>query len=79
MKYKIENKLQDLYGLEDSQAVMLWKDGRYVDVLQSKIDMAKALQKKLMEVPMLKRDTPRINRIGKSIVHNLKLLKEVRK
>ena len=79
MKHKIENKLQDLYGLEDSQAVMLWKDGRYVDVLQSKIDMAKALQKKLMEVPMLKRDTPRINRIGKSIVHNLKLLKEVRK
>ena len=75
----MQDKLQDLYGLEDSQAVMLWKDGRYVDVLQSKIDMAKALQKKLMEVPMLKRDTPRINRIGKSIVHNLKLLKEVRK
>ena len=74
----MQDKLQDLYGLEDSQAVMLWKDGRYVDVLQSKIDMAKALQKKLMEVPMLKRDTPRINRIGKSIVHNLKLLKEVR-
>ena len=75
----MNDKLQDLYGLEDSQAVMLWKDGRYVDVLQSKIDMAKTLQKKLMEAPMLKRDTPRINRIGKSIVHNLKLLKEVRK
>ena len=79
MKHKVENKLQDLYGLEESQAVMLWKDGRYVDVLQSKIDMAKALQKKLMEVNMMQRDIARIKRIGDSIVHNLKLLKEVRK
>ena len=77
MKYETDGKIRDLYGISECEAVMLWKDGLYVNVLRHKIALAKELQKKLLEAPMMKRDSKRINRIGEAIAFNHRLIKEV--
>ena len=74
---KIEDKLLDLYGISQAEATYYWKDLMYVEALRDKVDKAKKLQSKLLKVPMMKRDVPRIKRIGDAIVHNNLLINEV--
>ena len=74
-----DNKIKDLYGISSSEAVILWKDGLYTNVLRHKIALAKELQKKLLNVNMMKRDSKRIQRIAEAINFNYRLIKEVEK
>ena len=74
---KITDKLKDLYGIDKDVAKVYWRASLYVDVLKDKLERAKKLQAKLMEEPMMKRDTNRIGRIGNAIAHCTMLLKEI--
>lgn len=76
---KPEDKLLDLYGISQAEAVYYWHDKLYTEVLKDKIEKAKKLQGKLMNMSMLKKDTARIKRIGDDIAANSNLLREVRK
>ena len=66
-----------LYAISQSEATYYWKDMTYIQVLRDKIAKATKLQKKLMDMPMLKRDSQRIKRIGEDIARNNLLLKEI--
>ena len=74
---KIEDKLLDLYGISQAEATYYWKDLMYIEALRDKVDKATKLQKKLMDMPMLKRDLQRIARIGEDIAKNNILLREI--
>ena len=73
----INKRLLDLYGISQAEATYYWKDLMYVEALRDKVDKAKKLQKKLMDIPMLKRDSQRIARIGEDIAKNNILLREI--
>jgi len=77
MEETVEDKLLDLYGISIAEAKYYWSDTLYINVLKQKITMAKKLQKKLLDAPLMTKDRNRINRIGKSITHNYMLLKEI--
>ena len=73
----INKRLLDIYGISASEATYYWKDMTYIEALRNKIDKATKLQKKLMDMPMLKRDSQRIKMIGEDIARNNLLLKEI--
>lgn len=77
MSSKLSRPAYEYYYGYTKQYVSLLANMPYQEALKDRITSAKALIKTLIEVPLLTRDTTRINDIVKAIKFNEELLKEL--
>ncbi len=66
-------KTSELYGVDP----IIFKDMKYIDVLQLKIELANTRITELLKIYFMERDTELIKKISRAIKFNEELLKEV--